>query len=220
MYPQLAKMVKLARDLGLWVMLNTNAVLLTQKKSRELLEAGLTDIFFSFDSPYPQTYEKIRVGAQFSKTLENIRTFMHLKDLMGLKYVQTRASMVLPEDPVGREKIKEDYLKLFRDLKVAEIGFGLPTILERDYSSLTEGLLFICPDLFRRTFIFHDGIVGPCCGDWERRLVMGDAKREPIATIWQGENYVSLRSSHVNGDFRKVPACRACSVPYLAQTSY
>ncbi len=179
LYPRLADMVALAAGAGLWVMLNTNATLLGPDMSEKLLRAGLTDIFFSFDSPYQDEYEKIRVGANFEKTLANIRAFMRLKEALGRPDVQTRASMVLPEnlEPHREAALKADYIQLFRDMKVAEIGFGLPSRLDIDYEK-EYGLFpgFACPDLFRRLFVFWDGPAGPCCGDWERRLIVGDAK--------------------------------------------
>ena len=220
LYPKLIEMVSLAAASGLWVMINTNATLLTAEKSAQLLEAGLTDIFFSFDSPYREEYEKVRVGADFSRTIKNIKDFMAAKDRLGRRLVQTRASMVLPET-VGPEleQIKADYLKLFRDLGVAEIGFGLPTVMGLDYEK-TYGLFpgFVCPDLFRRMFIFWDGPVSPCCGDWERRLIMGDAKASTLADIWNGPAYQALRAAHTEGRYEIEPACRACSVPYLSNT--
>jgi len=220
LYRHLTEMVALAARSGLWVMINTNATLLTAEKSAELLEAGLTDIFFSFDSPYPAEYEKVRVGADFDRTLANIQAFIEAKNRLGRLEVQTRASMVLPEAAGPElEKIKGDYLKLFRDLGVAEIGFGLPTVMGLDYEQ-TYGLFpgFVCPDLFRRMFVFWDGPVGPCCGDWERRLIMGDAQTSTLAEIWNGPVYRDLRAAHTGGQYQAVPACRACSVPYLSQT--
>lgn len=219
LYSRLADMVRLAASRGLWVMINTNATLLTEKVSANLLEAGLTDIFFSFDSPYQKEYEAVRVGADYHRTLANIKTFMAVKDALGKNAVQTRASMVLPEnmDEVTVEEIKADYIKLFRDLKVAEIGFGLPSVMGLDYEK-EYGLFpgFVCPDLFRRLFVFWDGPAGPCCGDWERRLIMGDAKTESLADIWQGQAYQRLRQAHASGHYEVIEACRACSVPYLS----
>jgi hypothetical protein len=216
LYPRLIDMVALASQAGLWVMLNTNAVLLTERLSRELLLAGLTDIFFSFDSPYQNEYEAIRVGANYHKVLENIGAFMEAKKSLNLPAVQTRASMVLPEDPQGREEIQADYVRLFRNFKVAEIGFGLPTVMGRDYESLNP-LVFCCPDLFRRLFIYQDGVYGPCCGDWSRRIPigsMGDGRT--IQEVWTGSELAQLRLAHQSGSYRNIAACRACSVPYLS----
>jgi len=219
LYSRLTDMVRLAAGQGLWVMINTNATLLTEDYSLKLLEAGLSDIFFSFDSPYQKEYEAVRVGADYHRTLENIKTFMAVKDSLGKRAVQTRASMVLPEglDEAALEPIKADYIKLFRDLKVAEIGFGLPSVMGLDYEK-EYGLFpgFVCPDLFRRMFVFWDGPVGPCCGDWERGLIMGDAHTESLAGIWQGPAYRRLRQAHVSGRYEQIEACRKCSVPYLS----
>jgi hypothetical protein len=209
-------MVERASKENLWVMINTNAAALTPTLSRDLLKAGLTDIFFSFDSPYPLEYEKVRVGAKFQKVLDNITAFMAVKEELGLRHVQTRASMVLNEDAADLNGVVADYIKLFRSIKVAEIGFGLPTVMDCDYSILPSPDNFLCPDLFRRLFVFNDGICGPCCGDWERRLLVGDANKSDIASVWNGEEYRKLRDSHLFGDYRSVPACRACSVPFLS----
>jgi MoaA/NifB/PqqE/SkfB family radical SAM enzyme len=209
-------MVSIAAEAGLWVMINTNAVALSADLSRKLLTAGLSDIFFSFDSPYPKEYEAIRVGADYRRVLDNIAAFMAIKDELGLKHVQTRASMVLDEDSVNLNEVKSDYIKLFRDLKVAEIGFGLPTVMDRDYSALPAPDNFVCPDLFRRMFIFNDGWCGPCCGDWERRLLVGNVTQETIADIWNGQAYQKLRQAHLSGHYRQIKACQECSVPYLS----
>jgi hypothetical protein len=201
-------------------MLNTNAVALTAKLSRELLTAGLTDIFFSFDSPYREDYEAIRVGASYHKVLDNIANFMAIKEHLGLKAVQTRASLVLPEDlserPRALATLKADYVRLFRKLKVAEIGFGLPTVMGRDYASLNPND-FLCPDLFRRLFVFQDGVYGPCCGDWSRRLNIGEIQDgRTIKEVWLGPEYASLRAAHLKGAYQEIVACRGCSVPYLS----
>jgi uncharacterized Fe-S cluster-containing radical SAM superfamily protein len=218
LHPQIAEMVSIASQKGLWVMLNTNAVLLSGDLSERLIAAGLTDIFFSFDSPYEAEYERVRRGASYAKTLANIRGFMAALRASGRRHVQTRASMVLPESPEGREKIKRDYTQLFRGLGVAEIGFGLPTVVDRDYSKLPAPEGFVCPDLFRRVFVFSDGAAGPCCGDWERRLIVGSAGPggSALSEIWRSEAYRGLRERHLSGQYKAVPACRACSVPHLS----
>lgn len=221
LYKRLTDMVRVAAEAGLWTMINTNATLLNPDISEKLLAAGLTDIFFSFDSPYPEEYEKVRLGAKFDNTIDNIRQFINIKDKMGCRQVQTRASMVLPRELDGPalEKVKNDYIRLFRDLSVAEIGFGLPSVMGLDYEK-AYGLFpgFVCPDLFRRMFVFWDGPAGPCCGDWERKLIMGDATREPLSDIWKSDAYQALRKAHVKGSYSDIPVCRRCSVPYLSTT--
>lgn len=59
MNPRIVDMVKYAKDRGIEdVLMNTNAVLLTEEMSRNLIAAGIDKLFFSFDSPYKDNYEK------------------------------------------------------------------------------------------------------------------------------------------------------------------
>jgi hypothetical protein len=126
--------------------------------------------------------------------------------------------MILPKGTEENlSRIQTDYIRLFRGLGVAEIGFGLASEVGRDYGQafgLQPG--FVCPDLFRRLFVFWDGPVGPCCGDWDRQLPVGRADQKPLGEIWRGEAYQKLRAVHLAGRYGDIPACRACSVPYLS----
>ena len=83
--PQLEKFVKYAKEMGiLEVSINTNAVTLTEKRSRKLIEAGLDVIIFSFDGGTKKTYEKMRPGRfhnnQFDQVYENIKKFSENSD--------------------------------------------------------------------------------------------------------------------------------------------
>ncbi|MFH1140039.1 MAG: radical SAM protein [Pseudomonadota bacterium] len=217
LHPGIVEQVEYAKKRGLEVMMNTNAVLLTREMSRRLLQAGLDDIFFSVDSPYPEAYESIRVGAVFNQVIDHIKGFVELADRLGLRNVQTRASMV--EDVIGGDpQTRADFKKLFYGLGVAETGFGLMTDMKTDYWAKygrIEG--FVCRDPYNRMFVFWDGLVGPCCGEWERGLIMGDANTEPLRDIWRNDKYRMLRAAHEHGRYETIPICRNCSVPWLSR---
>ena len=75
----LVKMIKYAKEAGVVdVMFNTNASLLTEK-SREIILSGVDKIFFSFDSPYREEFNKIRVKGDYDLVLKNIKNFMKVK---------------------------------------------------------------------------------------------------------------------------------------------
>jgi radical SAM protein with 4Fe4S-binding SPASM domain len=216
LHPRIVDFVQYASQKGLEVMINTNAVLLTEERSARLLEAGLDDIFFSVDSPYAEVYERIRVGAKFHRVIDNIRRFIELKERLGKHHVQTRASMVLDPEDTDR-KIREDYKKLFYGLGVAEIGFGLPSEMEVDYWK-THGKIdgFVCRDIYNRMFVYWDGLIGPCCGDWERGYILGDANEDRLKEVWQNDRYKKLREAHEENRYETIPICRVCSVPWLS----
>ena len=61
LHPKISEMVRYAKEKGiLEVQFNTNGLLLNEKKAKELIEAGLDRIIFSFDGATKKTYEKIR----------------------------------------------------------------------------------------------------------------------------------------------------------------
>ena len=60
------------------VMFNTNATTLTDEMSHKLLEAGLDSIFFSVDSFSREIFNKIRIGADYDKVVQNIINFVKI----------------------------------------------------------------------------------------------------------------------------------------------
>ena len=167
--------------------------------SRNLLEAGLDDIFFSVDSPYPAEYERIRVGAKFHQVIGNIRTFVDIKDDLGFRHVQTRVSMVIGIDE-NSSQVRKDFKELFHSLGLAEIGFGLKTEMDLDYWRKYGPIPdFVCRDPYHRMFIFWDGLIGPCCGEWERGYIMGDATEDLLSKVWHNDRYKRLREAHESG---------------------
>ena len=213
-HPDVVDQVRYAKEKGLIeVMFNTNAVLLTEKMSRKLLEAGLDSIFFSIDSPYPDNYNKIRVGADFRKVVKNVQKFVELRNKLGYKHVLSRASMVV----MGNlKKELDEYKKFgFDVLGVDLIMYGEFV----DYTKKKEGYPkyynpdFVCAQPFHRMFVMWDGIVTPCCEDNQRRYVLGDAKKEKLGDIWHNEKYEKLRNSHKAGRYYDIGICRKCYVP-------
>lgn len=217
LHPDVVEQVRHAKRRGLEVMMNTNATLLTEEMSLNLLEAGLDDIFFSVDSPYAKEYEEIRIGADFEQVIRNIETFVRTRDRLGLKHVQTRVSMV--EGLSGDDVLKKraDFRNLFYGLGVAETGFGLATDMETDYWA-EYGFIpgFSCPDIYTRMFVYWDGKVGPCCGEWERGLLLGDAYEMDLGDIWLSDKYGFLRKAHEESRYDSIGICRKCSVPWLS----
>ena len=91
-------MIKYAKDKGiLEVQFNTNAMLLTEKISERLIEAGLDRIIFSLDGMTKETFENIRGGANFEKVVNNIKSFINIRNEMGGKKPCVRIQMVKME---------------------------------------------------------------------------------------------------------------------------
>ena len=211
----LVKMIKFAKKAGVEdVMFNTNASLLDEKKSREIILSGVDKIFFSFDSPYREEFNKIRVKGDYDLVIKNIKNFMKVKKELKSDTPITRVQMVLMKD---NQREWEDFQKLFSNLvdTIAYIDY-LDHGIQNKHKE--KGVVkigsrkkkFCCPQLWQRMFVHPDGVVTPCCLDSSREMVMGNIKENSIKDIWKNELYQDMREKHMNGKIDEIPTCRNC----------
>lgn len=207
LHKDLSQQIKYAKKRGiLEVMLNTNAVLLDEEMSRELLDAGLDSIFFSFDSPYREKYNEIRIGADFDLVVENIKRFIAIK--ASYPHVQTRVSMVAMDVD---EKEVEDYKKMWLDL-VEMVGIG-EHIPHHNTEELPYVEGFRCAQLFQRMFVLWTGRTVACCNQ-RQKLATGDANKNSLREIWRGDEYTHLRDLMQSSRYYEIGLCRSCSIPH------
>jgi radical SAM protein with 4Fe4S-binding SPASM domain len=205
--------IKYAKDKGIMdLMFNTNATLLTEKMAYDLLESGLDDIFFSIDSIIPEKYNKIRVGADYDQVIENIKSFMKIKNEGNYKHVQTRTSMVVL--PGTKQSELDEYVKFWLPI-VGIVGFDEWI----DHSTKRKELNdynpnFICAQPFQRLFIMHEGTCTPCCVDATRGYPLGHVQEQSITEIWHGEKLTKMREAQTSGNYRSIEICKKCYIPF------
>lgn len=93
--PDLVNMVRFCKKNNIRTYLITNASVLSEQLSRNLILSGLGEIYFSLDSANAKSFRKIRVGAEFSKVIDNIRRFVKLKSQLNSKtpFIGVRVSV-------------------------------------------------------------------------------------------------------------------------------
>ena len=67
------------KQLGARVELITNGTLLTEQRSRQLIDAGLDLLWVSIDGASPESYADVRLGAELPKVLDNLQRFRTLR---------------------------------------------------------------------------------------------------------------------------------------------
>jgi MoaA/NifB/PqqE/SkfB family radical SAM enzyme len=70
--PDLAPMIRHLKDRDVYVVFNTNAVLLTRRRQLELIDSGLDELRVSLDGSTPETYRKVRGIAAFERVVANM----------------------------------------------------------------------------------------------------------------------------------------------------
>jgi MoaA/NifB/PqqE/SkfB family radical SAM enzyme len=74
-HPRIVDMVVQAHKLGAYTELITNATLLTEEMSYNLIKGGLDMLWVSLDGATPESYADVRLGATLPKVLENLTRF-------------------------------------------------------------------------------------------------------------------------------------------------
>jgi len=68
-----------ANAIGAKTELITNGTMLTEKRSRQIIESGLDVIWVSIDGATPESYADVRLGAQLPKVIENLSRFRKMR---------------------------------------------------------------------------------------------------------------------------------------------
>ncbi len=74
-----AEWIGRVKALGARVEMITNGTLLTEKRTRELVESGLDLLWVSIDGARPESYADVRLGAELPNVLANLERFRHMR---------------------------------------------------------------------------------------------------------------------------------------------
>lgn len=213
------KMVKIAKQNGLVIYLSTNATVLTRDLSRKILQAGLDWINFSFDGCTKEIYEKVRVGANFEKTLRNVKDFLEItKELKA----NTQAELqVLVMDKKGEKNYQEniaDFSKNFKNLPLNYIQKRRPSTWGKFLAGTNKfefkqlGDEFSpCSYLWSSLHILWNGQVVACTSDFFGDNILGKFPEKSLKNIWNDKPMSVFREAMIAGNYLKYnPNCESC----------
>jgi MoaA/NifB/PqqE/SkfB family radical SAM enzyme len=183
--------LRFLKSRGMYVTLNDNFTLMTEEAERRIVELGVDQIFLSLDGATKETYERIRIGANFEKVVTNARRLIQIKGQMGKKQPEVKVNTVvcasnyheLPEivelaHDIGIGMVQFVNVITFdstANLDTAnverEVRIKFHEALERagQLGILVKIELFDklpvqqCKFPWKRNFVTYDGYVHPCC---------------------------------------------------------
>jgi len=222
-HPQLPEMIGIAHEAGVTTNLDTNATILTEELSRKLIEAGLSKIQFSFDGATKEVYEKMRKGANFERTLGNVRNFLRLKQRFGSRtpHVSVQLIEFYREDKALRAT--EEFKDLFKGLGVNEWhviwarNWAGTFKDDKEINAPLGEKYYQCNWLWRSLAVYYDGTVALCCTDFYGRYNLGDFKTQSLMEIWNGERMRQVRQWHRERKVDHLP-CKECDFLWNSDT--
>ena len=139
MVAELPRMVKYLKDRGVYALFNTNGTLMREKKSRELIEAGLDEMRISLDAAEPKAFEAVRGRDLFQRILRNIKNFVALKKRMGA--AKPRLSLWLTGLRETLEQLPA-FIRLAHDIGVPEVHLQRLVYFENNPIGLAQPRIF------------------------------------------------------------------------------
>lgn len=212
--PLIFERIQYLKSKNLRASLYSNGSVVNEAMAEKILESGLDEINFSFDSIRKETYEKIRIGLNFKETLDNILNLIKKKKGFGLK--RPRIRVVLVKQELNKDEV-EDYKNFWKG-KADMIVIG--TDDNRNETSELFGSLrkktipFPCRKLWREMVVMSDGKIPLCCIDYDGKVILGDFKIQTLREIWESEKFKKIRELHLNFQADKIPVCVSCLHPY------
>jgi len=120
LHGDLFKMIEYARTRKIRSVITTNGTLLNQRNIESVIQSGLGAVHVSVDSPDPEMYKSIRVGATLDHVTSNMRNLVQHRNEAGSR-LQIIVNSILMRSNYHQV---EDMIKLCADLGVDSISFS------------------------------------------------------------------------------------------------
>ena len=215
---KLPRMIRFASDAGLSVRIHTNAFAMDEELARGLIESGLGECVFSFDTPDAKLYNRLRCGSDFDKALANIRRMIELRGEMGSDTPVFHLQEILEYDPnVKKPDNTKAYTDLFDGLSVKFRAKYMHSFAgqanEERFAKVQESGVSQCSQLHRRIVVNFDGKIHACCLDPEGFNIVGDIQAgDTIAEAWNSPKMMELRRRTNERDVADTPPCNNCDL--------
>ncbi|NOR87308.1 MAG: radical SAM protein [Bacteroidales bacterium] len=207
---KLEKKIAYASSKGLSTYIITNGSVLTGKRARAMLDAGLDEMRVSFYGMGSETYNAVMQGLEYEKTKAGLEAFIALRNELGAKTKIQISYLVLPENEKDTEAFKE-----YWEPRVEAIEVWMPHNFGdgKDYRDRVEGnsVKTTCGRPENGPLqIQWNGEVIACCYDYNNKIILGNAFEKPVLDILNGTKFRLLREAHRQKRFNLFPYCDQC----------
>ncbi|MDR0903346.1 MAG: SPASM domain-containing protein [Ruminococcus sp.] len=200
------------------VEITTNGSLLTPTTVDSIIDAGIDRINISIEAMNDSDYCEITgKNIKFSDIVSNVK-YLYNNKKNCIVYVKI-ADINLSQ--TERERFYEVFQNISDEMYIEHIspiwrGTDSVGYINDDgigsYGQVIKSDKKICTFLFTRLVINSDGEAVLCCVDWKSQYIIGDAKKESLYNIWNGNALKSLQLKHLNLNKDKIEICSNCNV--------
>jgi radical SAM protein with 4Fe4S-binding SPASM domain len=204
-------LARVKRNVGHWVYLTTNGILLKQEIVDSILDAGIDHVNISIGAHSRELYREIR-GGDLDTVKKNVDLLM--KRIRSSKWKPTVTAQIIE---LKGKSMKEEIQSFVKEWKAV----GVVPVIQPELSWGVKHLgkkfpyRYPCYSLWESLIINSDGRVSACCMDWNQSLLIGDVLKNSIREIWRENALHNMRQKHIQNRFQGMDLCKSCNYWHL-----
>lgn len=197
-FPRIWQWLDYMEKEGILVSLYTNAEFMDV--DRLVKYKNIHYINCSLNAATKETYDKVMRGPNFEIVKRNI------DDLFKKAPFKVRVSFLITDENAHE---LEMFKSMYRRRRICRFANWTG---DKHSSLARKGKRIPCLVMFTQMFVLWNGLVVPCCMDYNGKQILGDANYQTLREIWN--NAFWMRKKHKNYEF-DIPVCQNCNYNVL-----
>lgn len=216
LHPRIIDFINYAAGKGMTIALSTNATTLKANLAKDLLNSKLDLLIISIDSTDPETYAKIRMGGDLENVLRNIDTFLDMQEKLkstlnvSLQMIEMTLNKNELKKGISRWQLREGFNLTVKPLY--NYANQVKNIQNLGNFPETDPVKKVCMEPWRGLVIGWDGVVVPCCNDFNYKFPLGDVNVNTLNEIWNSEKMREMRKCQNGGSQKSNDLCKDCLI--------
>ncbi len=211
------KRISYIRGKNIEVYFYSNGTLLDRNIREKILINPPNLIRFSIDGIEKESYEKIRVGANFKRVVSNVIKLFKERNELGLKEPRIEVCSLLLDNNKNQSK---QYLNFWKDKCDNAAVYPADSRMDEDYSYIKYNKLKPYPCFNPHNIVvLSNGKVCLCCVDYDGEVILGDLNKQNLKDIINSKKVKNIYNSHLKQKCN-LPICKRCSRLYVDSAFY
>lgn len=191
--------VKILKERGFSTYFSCNPANIDMERTMEMVDNGLDYIKYSIESVDDQVHKEVRGEASnFSVSYQKIKEVLEYKKKTGGK-----TTIVITMLDLNRRSQREDYERLLSAFEGLDVYIYLKSEDCQWYRKQYHGTKSVhwseyCKHPWMSMTIKSNGEAAMCMEDFNNEIILGDAGKESLVEIWNGEKYKAFRKEHIS----------------------
>ena len=221
--PDLVRRVHQAREEGFQgIGIASNCTALDEATSRGLIAAGLNTIICSIDGYQKATHEAIRVGTDFGRVVENVQSFIRLRNESGTRATRVIIRFIRQQiNQAEWPRVKAYWQRHIRPelgdkvikFNIHNWGGKVADYPSKDVNREVQLTKHRCLDLWKKLLVRSRGEISFCDTDDNVVFDLGNARMDDPIEVYNRGRFVSYRTKMLAGRIMELVPCRECSLP-------